>query len=58
MENRRLIEDNRIFNEELKMANEFKIEFDRVNVQLKKCEAAYRKKMTEIAREKNMIQVI
>ena len=57
MENKRLIEDNHIFNEELKVANEFKWESNKIVDQLKKCESKHRKFMADIFREKNMIKV-
>lgn len=57
IENKRLIEENKIFDEEMKLANEYKSEIDKVNLQLNKLDSTYRRKISQIIKEKNLIKV-
>ena len=42
----------------MKLANEYKNEIDKINVQISKLDSTYRKKNSQILKEKNLIQVI
>ena len=57
MENKRLVEESRIFNQELKIANETKIEHEKINTKLLKLESFYRKKMDDNLIKKTNIKV-
>ena len=57
LESKRLIEENRLFSSELKMANEFKAENDKLNLKLRKLEENLHKKLSQNVNAKNLIKV-
>jgi hypothetical protein len=57
LESKRLIEENRLFSSELKMANEFKSENDKLNFKLRKLEENLHKKLSQNVNAKNLIKV-
>ena len=57
LESKRLIEENRLFSSELKMANEFKAENDKLNLKRRKLEENLHKKLTQNVNAKNFIKV-
>lgn len=56
LESKRLIEENRLFSSELKMANEFKSENDKLNFKLRKLEENLHKKLSQNVNAKNLIK--
>lgn len=58
MENKRLVEESRIFNQELKIANETKMENEKLNAKLAKIDSFYRKKIDDNLIKKANIKVI
>jgi hypothetical protein len=57
MENKRLVEESRIFNQELKVANENKMENEKLNAKLTKIDSFYRKKIDDNLIKKANIKV-
>lgn len=57
MENKRLIEENKIFQKEIQVANEIKGEFEKLSNQMKKIESAYQKKFDDLLFKKESIKV-
>ena len=57
LENKRLIEDNRIFHKELRIASDTKAEFDKLSSQLAKLDLFYERKIDENANKRNNIKV-
>ncbi len=57
MENKRLIEENKIFQKEIQIANQIKVEFDKLNNQIKKLESNYQRKLDDIFLKKEKIKV-
>lgn len=57
MENKRLIEENKIFLKELQIANEIKTEFEKLNQQLNKLDSFYRRKIDENLIKKENLKV-
>lgn len=56
-EGKRITEENRIFNEETKLAGEFKAQTGKLNAQINRLDSAYRKKISQLMKSKNSIQV-
>lgn len=56
IEGKRITEENRLLNEEIKLAKEYKIETDKLNSQAKKLDSVFRRKKGQISKEKNLIQ--
>ncbi len=56
LERKRVDEEGRLFDEEMKMCSEYKAGFDQVSAQENKLEAVYRKKKASLFNEKSLIQ--
>lgn len=57
MENKRLVEENKIFHKELQIANEAKNETDKLKSQMAKLDAFYKRKIDENLIKKEDIKV-
>ena len=58
MENKRLVEENKIFHKELQIANDSKNETDKLKSQMAKLDAFYKRKIDENLIKKEDIKVI
>jgi hypothetical protein len=56
LENNRLVEETKVFNQEMQVANEFKIEFENLNTQLIKLDMSYRIKLNENITKKESLK--
>lgn len=57
-ENRRRIDENKIFQNELQVAGEIKQELERLNKEVRKCEQTYKKKIDEVFAKREALKVL